>query len=195
MPKSNNTIGENGIFATRLRGLMDMHNISHQELADELGVSRQAVSWYYFGKRQPNFEKLIDISEFFGVSTDYLLGVSEFKNYEEIQEIGESAKSFKQIDNPYILEDIKESFKHLGEMSKKIESSDISNYLKVMTNSLNKILLSYQESLEEISADDSLSKIKFLEFKAFSTDKIDAVHESVKAMTNELANKIKDNLE
>jgi|GEM_PF-6743541 len=195
MPKANSTIGEHGIFATRLRGLMDKRNITHQELADKLGVSRQAVSWYYFGKRQPNFEKLIEISEFFDVSTDYLLGVSKFRNYDEIKEIKESVKVFEQIENPYILEDMKEAFKHLGEIGKIIESYDISNHLKITTDSLNKIFLSYQESLKEVSANNSLSKMKFLEFKAFSTEKMDSVQESIKAMANELADKIKANLE
>ena len=195
MPKSNSTAGEHGIFATRLRGLMDKNNITHQELADKLGVSRQAVSWYYFGKRQPNFEKLIEISEFFDVSTDYLLGVSEFRNYDEIKEIKESTRIFEQIDNPYILEDMKEAFKNLGAIGKNIESYDISNQLKITTDSLNKIFLSYQESLKELSTNTSLSKIKYLEFKAFSTEKMDSVQESIKKMANEMANSIKNSLD
>lgn len=195
MPKSNNTIGEHGIFATRLRGLMDKHHVTHQELADKLGVSRQAVSWYYFGKRQPNFEKLIAISKFFDVSTDYLLGISEFRNYNEIREVKQSTEVFEQIEDPLVLEDIKEIFKDLGEIGKNIENHDISNRLKITIDSFHKIFLSYQEYLKEVSADKSQSKMKFLEFKAFSTNKIDTVYESVKAMANELAKKINDSLE
>lgn len=195
MPKSNNTIGEYGIFATRLRGLMDKHNVTHQELANKLGVSRQSVSLYYFGKRQPNFEKLIAISKFFDVSTDYLLGVSEFRNYNEIREVKQSAEAFGQIEDPLVLEDIKEIFKDLGEIGKNIENHDISSHLKITIDSFSKIFLSYQEYLKEVSADKSQSKMKFLEFKAFSTNKIDTAYESIKAMANELAKKINDSLE
>ncbi|MDR0286707.1 MAG: helix-turn-helix transcriptional regulator [Clostridiales bacterium] len=194
MPKENNTMGEHEIFATRLRGLMEKKNTTHQQLAYKLNVSRQAVSSYYFGKRQPNFQKLIEIAEYFNVSTDYLLGVTELRNYDEIKEIKQSTEVFAQIEDPLVLEDIKDAFKCLGAIGKSIETHDLSSHVKTITNSIHNIFLSYRKSMEGTSVDDPLSKMKYLEFRAFTTDKIDALNESVKIMANELANNIKEGL-
>jgi Predicted transcriptional regulators len=46
---------------------------SQEELAEALGVSRQSVSKWESGGSMPDLEKIIKMSELFGVSTDYLL--------------------------------------------------------------------------------------------------------------------------
>ncbi len=63
-------------FTERLNSLMKNKNITQAMLADVLGVSRQAVSTYSKGDISPDFEKLKKICEFFKVSTDYMLGIS-----------------------------------------------------------------------------------------------------------------------
>lgn len=67
----------NAVFAVRLRALLDEHKVTITTLANELGVSRQAVSQYADGSTQPNGEKLVLIAKYFGASTDYLLGLSD----------------------------------------------------------------------------------------------------------------------
>lgn len=61
-------------FANVLRLLRNEKNMSQQELADALGVSKSAVNMYERGERQPNFETLEVIADYFNVDTDYLLG-------------------------------------------------------------------------------------------------------------------------
>ena len=46
---------------------------SQEELADRLGVSRQSVSKWEGAQAVPDMKKIIQMSEIFGVSTDYLL--------------------------------------------------------------------------------------------------------------------------
>ena len=46
---------------------------SQEELADKLGVSRQSVSKWEGAQAIPDMKKIIQMSEMFGVSTDYLL--------------------------------------------------------------------------------------------------------------------------
>lgn len=72
-------------FAERLRQLTKANNQTHKELSDLLYVSRQSISLYFTGKTQPSIEGIIAIAEHFGVSTDYLLGVTDVPNYEPIQ--------------------------------------------------------------------------------------------------------------
>lgn len=47
--------------------------ISQEQLAEVLGVSRQAVSKWESGQAMPELDKVIGMSEYFGVSTDWLL--------------------------------------------------------------------------------------------------------------------------
>ena len=46
---------------------------SQEELADKLGVSRQSVSKWEGAQAVPDMKKILQMSEVFGVSTDYLL--------------------------------------------------------------------------------------------------------------------------
>lgn len=52
--------------------------LTQQELANKLGVSRSAVGMYEKGEREPDFETLETIADFFNVDMDYLLGRSNY---------------------------------------------------------------------------------------------------------------------
>lgn len=75
--EASNLIGYDGCFATRLRELMKKSKVTQQDLAAAVGTTRQAISQYADGSVQPNIEKLYKIAEYFKVSADYLLGISE----------------------------------------------------------------------------------------------------------------------
>jgi len=60
-------------FASKLQEIRVQNNISQEGLAEMLGVSRQSVSKWERGKGYPEIDKLICISERFGVSLDELL--------------------------------------------------------------------------------------------------------------------------
>ena len=72
-------------------------------MARELGVSRQAVSQYADGTTQPNVDKLRIIAEHFGVSADYLIGLSDFKQLETegitAQELGLNEDAIVSLQN------------------------------------------------------------------------------------------------
>lgn len=58
----------------RIRELRRQHGITMKEFGDKIGVSESTVSLYETGKRDPNFQTLLKIADFFDVSVDYLLG-------------------------------------------------------------------------------------------------------------------------
>ena len=60
-------------FSEKLYELRKKAGLSQEELADQLGVSRQAVSKWESDKAFPESGTLIGISVFFDVSLDYLL--------------------------------------------------------------------------------------------------------------------------
>ncbi len=60
-------------FAAMLKELREKKGITQSQLADELGITRSTVAGYETKGKQPDYERLIEIAAFFGVSVDYLL--------------------------------------------------------------------------------------------------------------------------
>ena len=61
------------ILADKIMNLRKRNGWSQEELAEKLGVSRQSISKYEGAQSVPDLDKLLKLSEIFGVSTDYLL--------------------------------------------------------------------------------------------------------------------------
>ena len=60
-------------LADRIQQLRKQKGISQEELADRVGVSRQAVSKWESEQSTPDMDKVILLSDYFEVTTDYLL--------------------------------------------------------------------------------------------------------------------------
>lgn len=74
------TLGE------RLRSLREKAELTQKELASRLNVPNQNISNYERGFRQPDYETLQKLADYYEVSTDYLLGrtdVSKKENNDE----------------------------------------------------------------------------------------------------------------
>ena len=61
------------ILADKIMTLRKKCGWSQEDLADQLGISRQSVSKWESGMSIPDLEKIVKMSSLFGVSTDYLL--------------------------------------------------------------------------------------------------------------------------
>ena len=61
------------IFADKLILLRKKAGWSQEELAEQMNVTRQSVSKWEGAQSVPDLDKMIRLSELFGVSTDYLL--------------------------------------------------------------------------------------------------------------------------
>lgn len=62
------------IFAQILRELRISRQIKQAQLAVAVGLNQSRISQWELGKIEPNLDQLIDVANFFEVSTDYLLG-------------------------------------------------------------------------------------------------------------------------
>lgn len=60
-------------LADRIQQLRKQKGISQEELADRVGVSRQAVSKWESAQSVPDLDKILLLSDYFEVTTDYLL--------------------------------------------------------------------------------------------------------------------------
>ena len=66
-------------FGEKLQSLRQKAGMSQDMLAEQLNVSRQAVSRWERDETMPETEKVVLIADLFGVSTDYLLRRTEEK--------------------------------------------------------------------------------------------------------------------
>lgn len=65
------------MFAERLAEMLSEKSISMRTLAKETGVSAMSISDWAKGNVQPTAENIYLIAKYFGVSSDYLLGLDE----------------------------------------------------------------------------------------------------------------------
>ncbi len=64
-----------------MKGLKEIRTkkgLSQQKVALDLNVSRESLSYYENGKRQPSLELLVDMSRYFNVSINYLITGKDF---------------------------------------------------------------------------------------------------------------------
>lgn len=67
------------VFSKRLKELRLEQKITQKELASELGVSMGSIGFYENQERTPDIEFLMKASDYFGVSTEYLLGRTDHR--------------------------------------------------------------------------------------------------------------------
>ena len=62
-----------------LETIRKMRNLNQQKVAMDLNISREALSHYENGKREPSIEMLRNLSKYFNVSIDFLINGEDFK--------------------------------------------------------------------------------------------------------------------
>jgi len=61
----------------RIRTLRMEKNITQTDLARRISISKSMVSQYELAERHPSYDVLVKIAAFFGVTTDFLLGLDK----------------------------------------------------------------------------------------------------------------------
>lgn len=65
------------VFAKRMRELRESLGVNQTEVANRAGISRQSVTQYERGTRVPDIKTLRNLAVVFGVTSDYLVGLSD----------------------------------------------------------------------------------------------------------------------
>lgn len=65
------------VFSERLKQLRREQRYTQSAMAEILGLKPRGYQDYEYGKTYPTVPGLIQIAKFFGVSTDYLLGLTD----------------------------------------------------------------------------------------------------------------------
>lgn len=62
-----------------LREIRIKRNLNQQKVAIDLNISRESISYYENGLREPSLALLVEMSKYFNVSIDYLITGEDFK--------------------------------------------------------------------------------------------------------------------
>lgn len=65
-------------FPQRLRKLRERRKLTRATLGELCGLSKDIIRKYERGERKPSVNSLQALADFFGISTDYLLGRNNF---------------------------------------------------------------------------------------------------------------------
>lgn len=83
-------------FSEKLLTLRKAKNLTQEELAEKLNVSRQSVSKWESGQAVPELDKIVAISTVFDVTTDYLLKSSEIDDLSVKTEMLEKQQEIRE---------------------------------------------------------------------------------------------------
>ena len=114
------------MLASRLKELRNQKNITQEELANHLSIPRGTYAHYELGKREPDYNMLLRIANFFDVSTDYLLGLTDSPNHYK---------------SPKIISDLREG---------RVAYKDLSEETKKSLNRMDELPIELQDKINEM---------------------------------------------
>jgi len=110
------------MFKETLKNLRISKNLTQTDIAKELKISRPTYTRYETGEREPNFETLNKLADFFNVSTDFLLGKTDEKDI----------KKEESLIIPDDLKDVKVAFHHGEDGLTQDEVDKIAEYVQFL---------------------------------------------------------------
>lgn len=120
-------------IGNRIKQLRTEYGMLQKDLAERLQLSQQTISLYESNKRQPDYDTLRTLAEFFNVSTDYILGVTN---------IQETINSIVEPSDEYI---VKKKFNTHSRPNKKNKSLDILDKIYALSPESQEDVMKYIE--------------------------------------------------
>lgn len=117
------------IFKNRLTQLRKEKGVTRQIAADNLEISRASLEYYEKGLRNPDICVLARIAEYYNVSADYLIGLSDVKSIDPKKQLN-IACEYTGLSEESITELHAISFEHLFKLSSDIIEKLIINLIR-----------------------------------------------------------------
>ncbi|HBW05480.1 MAG TPA: transcriptional regulator [Clostridiales bacterium] len=64
-------------FQTRLKELRKEDGVTQKTLAAAIGTTLDCIGFWENGRSEPSISEIIALAKYFGVTTDYLLGIAD----------------------------------------------------------------------------------------------------------------------
>lgn len=135
-------------FSDRIKQLREEKDMTSSELAALFKKSESAIRAWETNRTKPDADTLIKLAEYFECTTDYLLGISEFKNKSEITSINSELDDFSKKIN-----EIPENFK-----SKYLQA--VTHLLSIVPKSTNQTTLTSLNFAELMQLIETISIIQ-----------------------------------
>ena len=74
-------------FEEKVIELMKQEGMSQKQLAEKINVTEASMSRYLKGERVPRIDVIVKLANVFNVSIEYLQGIKEVEEYEDIKRI------------------------------------------------------------------------------------------------------------
>lgn len=85
----------------KIKDLREDRDLRQLDVANAIGIDQRSLSNYETGKTNPDSETVVKLARFFGVTCDYLLGMSERNLLDHravVRELGEIRKRLEEIE-------------------------------------------------------------------------------------------------
>lgn len=114
-------------FAVRLKKLRNARNVTQQDLADYLNVTRPTIAGYETKGKEPDYNTLFLIASYFDVSIDYLLSGRDFPD-----SLNPSSTEFDKLYEDYMLlkPKTRTAFPLLIKQTGKMDDADVNRLLE-----------------------------------------------------------------
>lgn len=109
------------VFAERLKNLRDTTGQTQGEVGKAVGKSRESVSKYEIGEREPDTTALASIAKHFNVSADYILGITD--DYMSLQGASAAPYCYEILSHDEYLRD--EGFVPYFKLAVKMKDNDV----------------------------------------------------------------------
>lgn len=82
----------------RIRDLREDHDMTQDDLAQKLGISKRTLLRYESGESEPSISILISLSLLFNVSIDYIVGSKDYETIESSNIISDLDNIIKELE-------------------------------------------------------------------------------------------------
>lgn len=107
------------LLSTRLKKLREDKNLMQKEVASYLNITTSAYGFYEQGKRSPTPEILSKLADYFNVSSDYILGRTDIRNYTENEKV--DSKKNELLKAKFNKDNLELSKKEIEDLIEKLE--------------------------------------------------------------------------
>jgi transcriptional regulator with XRE-family HTH domain len=117
-------------FGSKISTLRKKRNMTQEDLAKEMNISKSAISMYEIDRRNPDPDMLKKFASFFDVSIDYLLDMPDSEN--NIQQISEAVKDDPELHEFWDMLKEREDLQILFKQTKKLDSKGIQQIIRIV---------------------------------------------------------------
>lgn len=143
----------------RIKEIRQEKNLSQTDIAKALGVTRQAISLYEKGDREPKLETWRKLADFFGVSVPYLQGISKVKDanaFDDFQKFLRSLSEIRRMPDKYSIE-VNELLAFYAENDRRVFDLLGNVFLKLTRN--DRTLKALKNAVKDISKNSDIQDI------------------------------------